>query len=208
MQNTENPLERGPKPPFPAQPQENPGLEAKMSPRPDYGEKTYKGSGKLLGKKAIITGGDSGIGRAVALAYAREGADVLISYLEEEEIDARETAAIVEKEGRRCVTVAGDIQSAEHCRTLIGRMEKELGGVDILVNNAAFQMSRESLDEITPEEFDRTFRTNVYAAFYLTQAAVKKMKPGAPSSIRFRSTPIRRSPCSFLIPPPRRRCRT
>src|SRR4051794_37295392 len=151
----QDPLERGPKPPQPSQQQQQPGLESKMDPKPDYGEKTYRGCGKLKGKAAIITGGDSGIGRAVALAFAREGADVLISYLDEE-ADARETARVVEKEGRKCIAVAGDIQDEAHCRKLVDRAVKELGKVDILVNNAAFQMTHESLNEIPSEEFDRT----------------------------------------------------
>lgn len=173
-----NPLERGPKPPQPAQQQRMPGIESLMEPRPDYGEATYVGSGKLKGKCALITGGDSGIGRAVALAYAREGADLLISYLNEED-DAEETRAVVEKEGRRCLIVPGDIQQQSHCRALVEQMVSELGAIDILVNNAAYQMTRDSLDEITAEEFDRTFRTNVYATFYLCQAAAPYMRPGS-----------------------------
>ena len=164
-------------PPFTEQKQSTPGVESEMSPRPDYGERTYRGSGKLTGKKALITGGDSGIGRAVALAFAREGADVLISYLNEDS-DARETAGWIEKEGRRCVTVAGDIQSEAHCRALVDRAVAEFGSIDVLVNNAAFQMSRDGLDEISSDEFDRTFKTNVYAMFHLCQAAVPHMKAG------------------------------
>jgi NAD(P)-dependent dehydrogenase (short-subunit alcohol dehydrogenase family) len=175
--STENPLEKGPQPPFPDQPQSEPGLESEMTPKPDYGEASYRGSGKLEGKAALITGGDSGIGRAVALAFAREGADVLIAYLNEDE-DARETARVVEKEGRRCVRVGGDIQEESHCRELVDRAVEEFGKLDILVNNAAFQMTRESLDEISSEEFDRTFKTNVYAMFYLTKAAVPHMPEG------------------------------
>src|SRR4051812_24556515 len=173
----QDPRERGPKPPHPAQQQQEPGLESQMDPRPDYGEDSYRGSGKLKGKAALITGGDSGIGRAVALAFAREGADVLISYLNEES-DARETARAVEKEGRKCVTVAGDIQDEGHCKKLVERAVKELGKIDVLVNNAAFQMNRESLDEIPTEELDRTFKTNVYALFWLTKAAVPHMPKG------------------------------
>jgi NAD(P)-dependent dehydrogenase (short-subunit alcohol dehydrogenase family) len=175
---TENPLERGPKPPFPEQPQQEPGLESEMNPKPDYGEDSYRGTGKLAGKAALITGGDSGIGRAVALAFAREGADVLIAYLNED-ADAQEILRAVEKEGRKCVAVAGDIQEESHCRQLVERAVSEFGGLNILVNNAAFQMSRESLDEISSEEFDRTFKTNVYAMFYLTKAAVPHMPPGS-----------------------------
>jgi NAD(P)-dependent dehydrogenase (short-subunit alcohol dehydrogenase family) len=174
---TQNPLERGHKPPQPSQQQQPPGLEAEMDPRPDYGEKSYRGSGKLKGKSALVTGGDSGIGRAVALAFAREGADVLIAYLNEEP-DARETAGVIEKEGRKCITVPGDIQNEGHCRALVQRAVKEFGKIDILVNNAAFQMNRDSLDEISSEEFDRTFKTNVYAMFWLCQAAVPHMPEG------------------------------
>src|SRR3954468_15261761 len=172
-----DPLARGPNPPHPAQQQQEPGLEANMDPKPDYGEKSYKGSGKLEGKSAVITGGDSGIGRAVALAFAREGADVLISYLSEES-DARETARVVEATGKKCVTVAGDIRDEAHCRAIIDRAVKEFGKVDILVNNAAFQMTRDDISEIETEEFDRTLKTNLYAMFWLTKAAVPHMPKG------------------------------
>jgi NAD(P)-dependent dehydrogenase (short-subunit alcohol dehydrogenase family) len=172
-----NPLDRGPKPPQPSQQQQPPGLESEMDPPPDYGLETYRGSGRLTGKAAIITGGDSGIGRAVALAFAREGADVLISYLNEVS-DAETTANVVRKEGRKCVTIPGDIQSETHCQEIVKRAVKEFGRVDILVNNAAFQMTRESLEEIPSEEFDRTFKTNVYATFYLSKAAVPHMPQG------------------------------
>jgi hypothetical protein len=148
-----------------------------MTPAPDYGADSYKGSGRLLGKAAIITGGDSGIGRAVAVAFAREGADVLISYLNEEE-DARETARVVEKAGRKCLTVPGDIREEAHCQEVVRRAKEEFGRLDILVNNAAFQMTHESIQELTAEEFDRTFRTNVYAMFYLCKAALPVMKKG------------------------------
>ncbi|HEX8201255.1 MAG TPA: SDR family oxidoreductase [Isosphaeraceae bacterium] len=148
-----------------------------MDPRPDYGEESYKGTGKLAGKAAVITGGDSGIGRAVALAFAREGADVLISYLSEEG-DARETARVVEAAGCKCVLVPGDISEEAQCRAIIDRAVEEFGKVDILVNNAAFQMSRESIDEISTEEFDRTLKTNLYAMFWLTRAAVPHMPKG------------------------------
>jgi NAD(P)-dependent dehydrogenase (short-subunit alcohol dehydrogenase family) len=163
---------------FPEQQQDLPGLESEMDPKPDYGESSYRGSGKLQGKAAVITGGDSGIGRAVALAFAREGADVLIAYLDAE-TDARETVRIVEKEGRKCVAIAGDVQEEAHCREVIDRARKEFGKLDILVNNAAFQMTRESIEEIPSEEFDRTFKTNVYGMFYLCKAAVPHMPPGS-----------------------------
>src|SRR5215218_6516374 len=137
---SQDPREKGPKPPHPSQQQEPPGLESEMDPKPDYGEDTYKGSGKLKGKAAVITGGDSGIGRAVALAFAREGADVLISYLSEDS-DARETAAAIGKEGRRCVSVPGDVCDEKHCLAIIERAVKEFGKIDVLVNNAAHQVS-------------------------------------------------------------------
>ena len=153
---TEDPKAQGAKPPFAEQPQEVPGLEAEMEPKPDYGAESYRGHGRLEGKAALVTGGDGGIGRAVALAFAREGADVLISYLEDEEPDAQETARAVEASGRRCVCVAGDIQDEAHCRRLVERAVAEFGRLDVLVNNAAFQMSREGIGDITSEEFDRT----------------------------------------------------
>ena len=155
-----DPREVGEKPEFPEQPQEPAGIEEEMDPKPDYGEESYKGTGKLAGKAAVITGGDSGIGRAVALAFAREGADVLISYLSEE-ADAQETARVVEAAGRKCVAVAGDIGEEAHCRAIIDRAVEEFGKVDILVNNAAFQMTREDISEISTEEFDRTLKTNL-----------------------------------------------
>ncbi len=172
---SENPQDKEPQPPFPDQPQTPPGLESEMTPAPDFGELSYKGSGKLKGKAAIITGGDSGIGRAIALAFAREGADVLISYLNEEE-DAQKTHAIVEKEGRKCLTVSGDIGDEAHCRKIVEQAVKEFGKIDILVNNAAFQMTHDSIQELSSEEFDRTFRTNIYAMFYLCKAALPEMK--------------------------------
>ena len=175
---SEDPREQGAKPPFENQPQEVPGLEAEMSPKPDYGAESYKGSRRLEGKSALITGGDSGIGRAVAVAFAREGADVLISYLEEEEQDALETARAVEAAGRRCVRVPGDIRQEEHCLRIVERAVGEFGRLDILVNNAAFQMVRQGIQEISTEEFDRTFRTNVYAMFFLCKAALPHMKEG------------------------------
>jgi hypothetical protein len=175
---SEDPREQGAKPEFPEQPQEPAGLEEEMDPKPDYGEDTYRGSGKLQGKVALITGGDSGIGRAVALAFAREGADVLISYLDEEQ-DAQKTVRIVEKEGRKCIAVAGDIGDEAHCQQLVQRAVSELGRLDILVNNAAYQMSHESIQELTSEEIEHTFRTNIFAMFYLCKAALPQMQPGA-----------------------------
>ena len=163
---------------FAAQQQPVPGVQSRMDPIPYCGEKNYRGSGKLTGKKAIITGGDSGIGRAVAIAYAREGADVLIAYLNEDD-DARDVARYVEDAGRKCVLVAGDLSDAAHCRAVVDRAVNEFGGVDILVNNAAFQMMHKSLDEISDEEWDYTFRLNIGAYFHLAKAAVPHMKPGS-----------------------------
>lgn len=165
------------RPPLPEQQQSVPGSTEEMTPRPDHGEESYKGSGRLRNKKAVITGGDSGIGRAVAIAFAREGADVLISYLNEEE-DAQETARWVEKEGRKAVLVPGDIQDPAHCREIIDKAVEEFGRVDILVNNAAYQMTFKELTDISDEEWDTTFRTNIHAMFYLTKAALPHMKEG------------------------------
>jgi NAD(P)-dependent dehydrogenase (short-subunit alcohol dehydrogenase family) len=148
-----------------------------MKPRPDHGENSYKGSGRLNGKRAIITGGDSGIGRAVAIAFAREGADVLIAYLNESE-DAKEVAELVEKEGRRVVLLAGDLRSADHCREVVDRAVKDLGGVDILVNNAAHQATFSDLSDISDEEWRLTFEVNIHAMFFLAKAAVPHMAPG------------------------------
>ncbi len=167
-----------PKPPFPSQKQPMPGSTGKMDPRPDHGEESYKGSGRLKGLKAIITGGDSGIGRAVAIAYAREGADVLIAYLSEKD-DAQEVKALVEKEGRKAVLVAGDIRDPVHCRAIVKRAVDELGGVDILVNNAAHQATFKDIGDISDEEWQTTFEVNIHAMFYLAKAAVPHMKQGS-----------------------------
>jgi NAD(P)-dependent dehydrogenase (short-subunit alcohol dehydrogenase family) len=167
-----------PQPPFPPQQQPMPGTTARMQPRPDHGETSYKGSERLHGKKAVITGGDSGIGRAVAIAYAREGADVLIAYLNEHD-DAKEVKELIEQEGRKAVLVAGDLQDAAHCRSVIQRAVDELGGIDILVNNAAHQATFADIGDISDEEWEKTFRTNIHAMFYLTKAAVPHMKPGS-----------------------------
>jgi NAD(P)-dependent dehydrogenase (short-subunit alcohol dehydrogenase family) len=175
----QDPQEQGAKPPFPEQPQDPPGLESEMEPRPDYGEDTYRGSGRLEGKAAIITGGDSGIGRAVALAFAREGADVLIAYLPEEETDAQETVRVVEAAGRKAITMPGDIGSEAHCQQLVQRAVQEFGKLDVLVNNAAFQRTHESIAEISAEELERTYRTNIFAMFYLCKAAIPQMQPGS-----------------------------
>jgi NAD(P)-dependent dehydrogenase (short-subunit alcohol dehydrogenase family) len=161
----------------PAQQQTPPGTLGEMNPKPDHGEKSYRGSGRLTGKSAVITGGDSGIGRAVAIAFAREGADVLIAYLDEHD-DAKDTARYVEEAGRRCVLVAGDLSDRAHAKTVIPRAVEEFGKVDVLVNNAAFQMTHESLEEISDEEWDHTLATNLTAMFVLTRDAVPHMPPG------------------------------
>jgi NAD(P)-dependent dehydrogenase (short-subunit alcohol dehydrogenase family) len=162
----------------PAQQQQVPGLQSKMDPVPDCGEQSYRGSGKLRDKVAVITGADSGIGRAVAIAYAREGADVVVSYLSEDS-DAEDTARYVEEAGQRVLLVKGDVSDPEHCREIVDRSVKELGGVDVLVNNAAFQMNHGELEEISDEEWQHTFATNVSAMFYLVKAALPHMKPGS-----------------------------
>ena len=158
---------------------EHPGLERDMSQAPDFGEATYRGTGRLEGRKAVVTGGDSGIGRAVALAFAREGADVAISYLEDEQADADETARVVRDAGRTALPLPGDLQDERYCRTLVDRTAQELGGVDILVNNAAFQMACEGLADISTAELERTFRTNILAMFHTCRAALEHMPPGA-----------------------------
>ncbi|MFN7010245.1 MAG: SDR family oxidoreductase [Allorhizobium sp.] len=191
MTGTNRPL-----PPQPHQQQSPPGRTDLMDPRPDHGEEGYEGSGRLKDKVAIITGSDSGIGRAVAIAFAREGADVVISYLEEED-DARETADWVEKAGRRSLLMPGDITSEAHCRAIIDKTVETFGRVDILVNNAAFQRTYGSIDEISSEEWDRTFRTNIHAPFYLAKAAIPHMKQG---SAIINTTSIQsRQPSSHLL---------
>ncbi|GJE54832.1 MULTISPECIES: SDR family oxidoreductase [Methylobacterium] len=177
---TTDPREAGPKPPYPGdQQQPRPGLSSKMTPAPDHGETSYVGKGLLIGRVALITGGDSGIGRAVAIAYAREGADIAISYLDAEQSDAEETRHWVEKAGRRALLVPGDLRSESHCRVIVERTVAELGGLDILVNNAAAQTVNESLDDVTSEDLEGAFRANVFAMYYLAQAAVPHMKPGS-----------------------------
>lgn len=176
--NIKDPVKKYPQPPYPDQEQEVPGTDAEMNPKADHGEKSYKGAGKLTGKKAIITGGDSGIGRAVAIAFAREGADVLISYLNEHN-DAEDTAKYIKEAGQKAVLFPGDISSEETCKQIIQKAVEEFGQIDILVNNAAYQMSHESLQEVTAEEWDHTFRTNIYAIFYLCKAAEPHLKAGA-----------------------------
>lgn len=176
---TEDPQEAGPKPPFKNQDQQShPGTESKMSPQADHGEETYRGSDKLKGYCTLITGGDSGIGRAVALAYAREGANVAINYLNEER-DAAESVRWIEQAGRKAISVRGDIQDPKFCRELVERCHKDFGRLDVLVNNAAYQMAQKSLADFTVEQIERTYRTNILSMYYLCQAAVPLMKPGA-----------------------------
>jgi NAD(P)-dependent dehydrogenase (short-subunit alcohol dehydrogenase family) len=172
-----DPREAGPKPPYGNKPQSMPGSEQQMQPKADHGERSYRGCNRLEGTAALITGGDSGIGRAVAIAFAREGADVLISYLNEHE-DAEETAKWVRDAGRKAITVPGDITSHQHCEQLVSRAVQEFGRLDILVSNAAMQTVHEQIDEWSLEEFDRTYKTNVYAMFYLCRAAISKMPAG------------------------------
>jgi NAD(P)-dependent dehydrogenase (short-subunit alcohol dehydrogenase family) len=175
----ENPTTKYPKPPFDKQSQPFPGLAGKMNPKPDHGETSYKGSGRLAGMRALITGGDSGMGRAAAIAYAREGADVAINYLPDEEPDANEVIALIEKEGRKGVALPGDLRDEALCEKLVEDAVKALGGLDILVNNAGRQQQAASLSDITTEAFDATMKTNIYAMFWLTKAAVKHLKPGS-----------------------------
>ena len=174
-----DPLTAYPRPPFEAQHQSFPGKTARMAPEPDHGERSYKGSGRLAGKAALVTGGDSGIGRAVVIAYAREGADVAISYLPDEEKDARDTAALVEAAGRKALLLPGDLAVADTCRGAVEKTAQAFGRFDVLVNNAAYQSLHTSLDDCSDEEFERHFKTNVFANFYLCKAAVKRMRPGA-----------------------------
>ena len=175
----QDPRTQYPPPPFPRQPQLAPGLAGKMDPKPDHGETSYVGAGKLNGRKALITGGDSGIGRAAAIAFAREGADVAIAYLPDEEADAKEVVALIEAEGRRAVTLPGDITSENWCRQLVAEAVDGLGGLDILVINAARQQTRESIAQVTSEDFDKTMKTNLYALHWIAQEAVPHLPAGA-----------------------------
>jgi hypothetical protein len=178
MAITRDPREAGPKPPFPQQLQAHPGSVHQMNPPADHGETNYEGTGKLQGRVAVITGGDSGIGRAVAIAFAKEGADVVLSFLPEEQADADDTAAVIEKAGARVVKVAGDIRQIETINKLISTADTQFGRLDIVVNNAGYQMSHEDIEELSPDELDHTFRTNVFATFLLSQAALKKLPVG------------------------------
>ncbi|HEY2051367.1 MAG TPA: SDR family oxidoreductase [Caulobacteraceae bacterium] len=175
----QDPRHQYPEPPFPEQPQLAPGLAAEMRPRPDHGEATYRGSGKLQGRKALITGGDSGIGRAAAIAFAREGADVAIVHLPEEARDAEEVVRLIEAEGRKAISIAGDIKDEDFCRRLVGQAIEALAGLDILVNNAGKQATRDSIREISSEQFDATLKTNLYAMFWITKAAMEHLPEGA-----------------------------
>jgi NAD(P)-dependent dehydrogenase (short-subunit alcohol dehydrogenase family) len=176
----EGPARRAPEPAFAEQNQPHPGFSGEMDPEPDYGEETYRGTGRLAGRRVLITGADSGIGRAVALAYAREGADIALAYLPEEEPDGRTTAELIRSAGRRAVTLPGDVRMEAHCHRLVEHTVEELGGIDILVNNAAYQMSQpEGLAAISTEQLDRVLKTNVYAMFWLTAAALPHFKAGS-----------------------------
>lgn len=171
-------VQQEPKSPMPAQHQPKPGIEAKLTPRPQYDAPLYKGSGKLKEKAALITGGDSGIGRAVAVLYAREGADVAIVYLPQEHVDAEETRSAVEREGRRALLIPGDVRDAEFCRQAVEQTVREFGHLDILVNNAAYQQHQKSLEDITEEQLDITFKTNIYGYFFMAKAALAHLKEG------------------------------
>lgn len=175
----QDPLTQHPAPEFPAQTQPEPGLAKDMTPRPDHGEKSYTGTGRLKGRKALVTGGDSGIGRAAAIAFAREGADVVINYLPEEEADAQEVIACIKDTGQKVVALPGDISDEYFCKQLVEMSVKELGGIDILANVAAKQIAVESIEDISTEQFDQTFRTNVYAMFWLCKLALPHMEPGS-----------------------------
>jgi len=177
-QKRSDPREKYPKPPYPAQELEFPGKESEMKPRADHGEQSYAGKGRLVGKVALITGGDSGIGRAVAIAFAREGADVAISYISEHG-DARETKKWVEEAGQKALTMPGDIADEQHCVNLVEKVTEQFGRIDLLVNNAAFQMTHERLEEFPTDEIERTFRVNIISMFHLCKAAVPQMKPGS-----------------------------
>ncbi|OMI84933.1 NAD(P)-dependent oxidoreductase [Streptomyces sp. M1013] len=175
----QDPTDQYPRPDFAGQDQPHPGWTGPMDPPPDHGEETYRGSGRLVGRRAVITGGDSGIGRAVALAYAREGADVMFTYLEQEQDEARQTSRLVEDAGRKAVAVSCDIREERNCRALVDRAVAEFGGIDVLVNNAAYQMSQpDGIEAITTEQFDRVMRTNLYGMFWLTKFALPHIPEG------------------------------
>lgn len=175
----QDPTSKYPKPPFERQSQPWPGLASKMNPRPDHGEQSYKGSGRLTGRKALITGGDSGMGRAVAIAFAREGADVAINYLPAEEDDAQEVIKLIKEAGRNGVAIPGDLRDEQFCKQLVERAVESLGGLDIVVNNAARQQTRASILDVSSEDFDATMKTNIYAPFWIIKAALPHLKPGS-----------------------------
>ncbi len=174
-----NPTTKYPRPPYPRQEQPWPGLASKMTPRPDHGEQSYKGSGRLLGRKALITGGDSGMGRAAAIAYAREGSDVAINYLPAEAPDAAEVISLIQDAGRKGVAIPGDLRDEAFCRQLVQQAVDQLGGLDIVVSNAGRQQSRASILDLTSEDFDATMKTNIYAPFWIIKAALPHLKPGS-----------------------------
>jgi len=175
----ENPVDKYPKPPFKKQKQPWPGLAGKMEPRPDHGEQSYRGSGRLAGRKALITGGDSGMGRAAAIAFAREGADVAINYFPSEEPDAQEVIGLIAVEKRKGIAIPGDLRDEHFCQDLVKRALDGLGGLDIIVNNAARQQARDSILDVSSEDFDATMKTNIYAPFWIIKAALPHLKPGA-----------------------------
>src|SRR3981189_2490401 len=178
-QELQNPVDKYPKPPFKGQSQPWPGLAGQMDPRPDHGETSYRGSGRLAGRKALITGGDSGMGRAAAIAYAREGADVAINYFPSEEPDAKEVIDLIKAEGRIGIAIPGDIRDEAFCRELVDRAVKGLGGLDIVVSNAGRQQTRASILDITTDDFDATMKTKIYAPFWIIKAALPHLKPGS-----------------------------
>jgi NAD(P)-dependent dehydrogenase (short-subunit alcohol dehydrogenase family) len=175
----QNPTTKYPEPPYPSQSQPWPGLASKMDPVPDHGEKSYRGSGRLLGRKALITGGDSGMGRAAAIAYAREGADVAINYLPEEEADAKQVIALIKAEGRVGLAIPGDLRNESFCERLVAEAVEGLGGLDIVVSNAGRQQTHASILDISTEQFDWTMKTNIYAPFWIIKAALPHLPPGA-----------------------------
>ena len=179
VMDLEDPTKKYPKPPFKSQSQPWPGLAGKMDPKPDHGEKSYKGSGRLAGRKALITGGDSGMGRAAAIAYAREGADVVINYLPEEEEDAKEVIALIKAAGVKGIAIPGDLRDESFCKKLVAQAISGLGGLDIIVNNAGRQQTHASILDISTEQFDWTMKTNIYAPFWIIKAALPSLQPGS-----------------------------
>jgi NAD(P)-dependent dehydrogenase (short-subunit alcohol dehydrogenase family) len=179
IEKLENPATKYPQPPFNSQSQPWPGLASKMDPRPDHGETSYKGSGRLAGRKALITGGDSGMGRAAAIAYAREGADVAINYFPTEEPDAQEVIALIKAEGRKAIAIPGDLRDEAFCKHLVAEAVEQLGGLDVVVNNAGRQQSHDSILDISTEQFDWTMKTNIYAPFWIIKAALPHLPPGS-----------------------------